>query len=662
MKFLACFPIALILFIAFKIPGRIGSFDDYPVYTGNDLGVNYSSSKTTFKVWAPKAFAVKLRLYKAGNGGEAIAVIDMTKAGNGVWETSLNKDVKNQYYTFQVQQDGNWLLERPDIYTKAVGVNGKRGMIVDLASTNPQGWANDKRPALKNFTDIIIYETHVRDISISKNSGIQNKGKFLGLAEAGTKNTAGDKTGLDHLKELGITHVHLLPSFDFNSIDETKPQLNQYNWGYDPLNYNVPEGSYATDPYDGNVRIKEFKQMVKTFHANGIRVILDVVYNHTSNRESNFNQFAPKYFYRQKENGDYSDATACGNETASERAMMRKFMIESVAYWAKEYHLDGFRFDLMGVYDMETMNLISNTLHKVDPTIFIYGEGWTAGASPLAEDLRAVKKNTYRLNKIAAFSDDIRDGLRGPFSDVKVKGFVSGATGTAESVKFGIAASTRHPQINYQAVNYSKTPWAAEPYQTINYVSCHDDNTLFDRLVIDNPAATEDDLIKMDKLSNAIVLTSQGVAFLHSGAEMLRTKQGIANSYNQPDSINEIDWSRKTKYKDVFNYYKGLVALRKNHPAFRMPSTKLIQDHLKFIETGDSLLIQYVLTGHANNDSWKDILVVLNGDRVNKTIKIPPGTWTLASDGNEINEKGIKIIQSSEINLPATTAYILYKL
>jgi len=513
----------------------------------------------------------------------------------------------------------------------------------------------------KNFTDIIIYESHVRDISISKNSGIKAKGKFLGLAQTGTKSAEGLSTGLGHLKELGVTHLHLLPAFDYNSVDESKPELNTYNWGYDPLNYNVPEGSYATNPYDGRVRIKEFKQMVQALHANGLRVILDVVYNHTANREAAFNQLVPGYYYRYNTDGSYSDASGCGNETASEKAMMQKFMIESVAYWAKEYHLDGFRFDLMGAHDIATMNMISDTLHKIDPTIFVYGEGWTAGASPLPEEDRAVKKNTYQLHNIAAFSDDIRDGLRGPFNNVKEKGFVSGATGNLESVQFGIVASTQHPQVDYTKVNYSKAPWAAQPYQAISYVACHDDNTLFDRLAIANPGAAETDLIKMDKLAQTAVLTSQGVTFLQSGAELLRTKKGVANSYNSPDSINEINWSRKAKYKDVFNFYKGLIALRKNHPAFRMPTTTMIQQHLQFTNTNDPLLIAYTINNHANNDPWKDILVLLNGNKTDKQIPLPAGTWSVAVDGKTVNEKGLQQL-SSTISIPATTAYVLYKM
>ena len=665
MKFWKAFVLlfALMPLVSFKPASVQVPFYDSPVYNGTDLGVSFSPQRTVFKVWSPKAAAVKLRLYAAGQGGNPTRTINLTKANDGVWETAVNQNIKNQYYTFQVNENGKWLLEKPDIYAKAVGVNGKRGMVVDLAATDPIGWKNDKKSALKNFTDIIIYELHIRDLSVSKNSGIKHKGKFLGLTETGTKSPDGETTGLDHIKDLGVTHIHLLPSFDFSSVDESKPELNQYNWGYDPLNYNVPEGSYSTNPYDGNIRIREFKQMVQALHTKGLRVILDVVYNHTSDiNNSNFTQFAPGYFYRHNPDGSYSNGTACGNETASEQAMMRKFMVESVAYWAKEYHLDGFRFDLMGIHDIETMNMVSNTLHKIDPTIFIYGEGWTAGASPLPEDQRAVKKNTLKLKEIAAFSDDIRDGLKGGFSDVKAKGFVDGAPGLAESVKFGIVASTQNPQINYQGVNYSKVPWANQPDQAINYVSCHDDNTLFDRLKISNPDASEQDLIKMDKLSNAVVLTSQGVAFLHAGAEMLRTKQGVANSYNSPDSINELDWSRKKTYKSVFNYYKQLVALRKNHPALRMPTTKMIQQHLKFTETNDPNLIQYQLTGHANGDQWKDILVLLNGNRADRTIKLPSGNWILVGNGDKIDEKGIQKITSSTLTLPATTASLLYKM
>jgi pullulanase len=635
--------------------------EKYPVYHG-ELGVKYSPKKTTFKVWAPNASEVMLRLYNAGAGGTPIQTLDLDKKHSGLWEIDIKHNLKNKYYTFQVQQqDGKWSLEAPDMYARAIGVNGHRGMVVDLKSTDPQGWAKDKSPKLKNPTDAIIYEAHIRDISIDPNSGIKHKGKFLGLTETGTKSPDGKSTGLDHIKEIGVTHVHILPAFDFNSIDETKPDANQYNWGYDPLNYNVPEGSYSTNPYDGNVRIKEFKQMVQALHTNGLRVILDVVYNHTADIDhSNYTQFAPGYFYRHNADGSYSNATGCGNEFASEQPMARKFMIESVLYWVREYHVDGFRFDLMGVHDIKTMNALSDTLHAIDPSIVIYGEGWTAGSSPYPEDKRAVKKNVLELHKIAAFSDDIRDGLKGGWSDVKTKGFVSGNPDSKMSVMFGIVASVQDQQIDYIKVADSKAPWAKEPYGTITYASCHDDNTLFDRLKISNPDASEADLIKMDKLANAIVLTSQGISFLHSGEEMLRTKQLVANSFKSPDNINEIDWSRKTKYADVFDYYKQMIALRKDHPAFRMTRAGEIRRHLNFIETSDPSTIVYQLTDNANDDKWKTILVILNGSKDAKTVTIPAGKWQLVSDGNQTNQAGISSVSGSAVIVPGTTAYVLH--
>lgn len=636
------------------------NLQNYPNYRGTDLGVQYTPKATTFKIWAPKASAVTLRLYAAGAGGNVLKSIPLEKGAEGTWQKTISKDLKNTYYTFQAMQDGNLLIESPDIYAKAVGVNGKRGMVVNLTETNPKNWNLDKGPLVINATDIVLYESHIRDFSIDANSGITHKGKFLGVAETGTKSTEGLATGLDHLKELGITHIHLLPAFDFNSVDESKPEVAQYNWGYDPLNYNAPEGSYSSNANDGTVRITEFKEMVQALHSNGLGVIMDVVYNHTSGRDSGFNQFAPDYFYRQNTDGSYSDATGCGNEVASERAMVRKFMIESVLYWAREYHVDGFRFDLMGVHDIVTMNEISIALHKINPSIFIYGEGWTAGSSPLAENLRAVKKNVYQLHQIAAFSDDIRDGLHGPYDKVKETGFVGGKTGTAESVKFGIAGGVQHPQINYKAVNHSDAPWAAEPSQSINYASCHDDNTLFDRLKIANPEATEADLIKMDKLAQLTVFVSQGVPFIHSGAELLRTKQGVANSYKSPDSINAIDWSRKSKYKEVFTYYKSVLALRKNHPAFRMPTAELIRKNLTFSESSDPLLIQFQLNNNANGDSWKEILVILNGDKTSKKITLPEGKWTLVANGTVVNEKGIEKVKGT-ISVDPISALILYR-
>ena len=639
------------------------SYDQYPVYTGKDLGMNWSPSAAVFKLWSPPAEAVQMHLYERGSGGSPLQTLPLKKGKQGVWSISLKGDMQGKYYTVQVRIGGQWLAETPDPYAKAVGVNGRRGMILDLSSTNPAGWAADKRPPQAAFTDIILYELHVRDLSSHLSSGIRHSGKYLGLTETGTTNAGDQSTGVDHLKELGVTHLHLLPVFDYRhtSVDESLPaQTPQYNWGYDPENYNVPEGSYATDAADGAVRIREFKQAIQALHNNGIRVIMDVVYNHTgSTTESVFNRVVPGYYYRQNADGKYSDASACGNETASERAMMRKYMIESLRYWVQEYHIDGFRVDLMGIHDIETMNLISADLHAIDPTIFIYGEGWTAGGSPLPDSLRALKANTHRLDRIAAFSDDFRDALKGSVFKHEERGFVSGRPDQEESIKFGIVASTMHPQVDYRKVNYSKAPWAKEPFQTITYVDCHDNHTLWDRLAISCQDANEAERIRMHKLAGAMVLTSQGVPFLHAGVELLRSKQGVENSFQSPDSINRIDWNRKTQYVSVHNYFSRLIRLRKAHPAFRMPSAELIRTHLKFLDVSDKNLVAYQLSNHANGDRWKNIVVIFNGNKETKTIQLPRGKWSVVMEGDEIDEQGIRVVMRPFVELGGISAMIL---
>jgi pullulanase len=637
-------------------------FDQYPTYSGTDLGMNWSADKTIFKLWSPAAQAVKLRLYSNGSTGKAIQTIDLQKKDNGVWEANLAGNQKGKYYTVQVQHGGKWLAETADAYAKAVGLNGKRGMILDLTETNPTGWATDKRPIQKQFTDIILYELHIRDLSINPNSGIKNAGKFLGLTETGTKNTKGLSTGLDHIKALGVTHVHLLPSFDYRhtSVDESKLDQPQYNWGYDPEHFNVPEGSYSTNPSDGAVRIREFKQAIKTLHENGIRVVMDVVYNHTGATEGSvFNQTVPGYYYRLNADGSYSNASGCGNETASERAMVRKYIIESMKYWVQEYHIDGFRVDLMGIHDIETMNQASAALHAIDPTIYIYGEGWTSGSSPLPDSLRAIKANTFKLNQVAAFSDDLRDGLKGSVFNHTEKGFINGRAGLEESIKFGITASVKHPQVDYSKVNYSKAPWAKEPYQTITYAECHDNHTLWDRLMLSCPDASEADRIKMQKLAMTIVLTSQGVSFLHAGMEMLRTKNGVENSFNSPDEINRFDWDRKTKYAAFNDYIQQLIQLRKNHPAFRMPTADMIRKNIKFLDTKDPNLVAYQIAFNANNDAWTRIIVIFNGNADEKFVAIPKGTFNIVLDETQINEKGIKTLISPKVGVPGMSAMIL---
>ncbi len=618
----------LLAFISQLFPGKAQQsvFDHYPVYSGPGLGLTYSKQQSVFRIWSPDAEKAIVLLYEKGDGGEPISEVTMAQKAGGTWVAEIKDDLLGRFYTFKVNIKGKWSDEVPDPYAKAVGVNGKRAVVINLQNTNPAGWQSDKSPAFKQKTDAIIYELHVRDASIAANSGIQHKGKFLGLTEKGTTNAGGLATGIDHIKELGVTHVHLLPFYDYNSVDESKPE-SKYNWGYDPLNYNVPEGSYSTDAYDPAVRIREFKQLVKTFHDNGLRVVMDVVYNHTALTEkSNFNQLAPGYYYRQTKDGKFSNATACGNETASERPMFRKFMLESMKYWMEEYHIDGFRVDLMGVHDIKTMNLISKELHRVRPDIIIYGEGWTAGSSPLPDSVRALKINAAKLDRIAVFSDDIRDGIKGSVFEHADKGFASGKAGMEESIKFGIVAATKHPQVDYSKVNYSKAAYAKEPYQTVTYAECHDNHVLWDKLAISAKDATEAERKEMHKLALSIVLTSQGMSFLHAGTEFLRSKRGVENSYDSPDSINAIDWELKTTNKDVLDYVKGLIKMRKEHPAFRMMKTKDIAANLLFYDMPAGV-VAYTINGSRLGDSWKKILVLFNGTAAEKQLPIPVGKW-----------------------------------
>tara|TARA_R110000868_G_scaffold4211_16_gene26813 strand:+ start:2720 stop:4684 length:1965 start_codon:yes stop_codon:yes gene_type:complete len=635
------------------------NFDTYPSPTKTDLWLNYNKEATQFKVWSPKAEKVHLNLYEKGMEGVPIYIYSLQKDDDGVWLKKIQGDLNGKYYTYQIMMNGVWLEETPGIYAQAVGVNGKRAMVLDLNSTNPEDWSFDKGPKLKYANEAIIYELHIRDMTIHPQSGSTMPGKYLGLVENGTTGPHDRATGIDHLKELGITHVHLLPTYDHYSIDETKLDSAQFNWGYDPQNYNVPEGSFSSDPYHAEVRIKEFKQMIKTFHDNGIGIILDVVYNHTGRTEnSNFNLENPGYYYRHWENGNLSDAAACGNETASERKMMRKFIVESVAYWAKEYHLDGFRFDLMGIHDIETMNLISEKLKTINPHIIIYGEGWTAGDSPLPIKQRALKKSMQEIPLISAFSDDIRDGIKGSVFENTSTGFVSGAKNKEESIKFGIVGAIQHPQINYKKVNYSDAPWSKEPWQAISYVSCHDNHTLFDKLTVSRRDASKKEIIAMDKLANGIVLTSQGVAFIHAGAEMLRTKKEEHNSYNLPDSINQINWNWKNDHIEVVNYYKNLIALRKSHPAFRMTSTADVSTHLKFKKSKKGV-VGYNITNYANGDAWKNIMVIYNAKA--KAIKYRlKGKWKVAVLADVFDLKGMTTIKK-KVKIPAISMAILFQ-
>ena len=551
----------------------------FPNYYGNDLGLTWSVQQSVFRIWSPVADRVQLKLYEQSAGGKILQTIELEKAEQGTWIATIPGNQEGLYYTFCIEYKGGWFDDVPDPYAKATGTNGKRAMIIDLKKTDPDGWVNDQSPPLKNPTDAVIYELHIRDASINTNSGIHLKGKFLGLTETATKNNESLATGIDHLVELGVTHIHLLPFFDFNSVDESDTINAQYNWGYDPLNYNSPEGSYATNTEDGRMRIKELKLLIKSFHENRLAVVMDVVYNHTAlTEQSYFSQLVPGYYYRKTKEGAFSNATACGNETASENEMMRLFMLHSVLYWVTEYHVDGFRFDLMGVHDIETMNIISAAVHKIKPGILLYGEGWAPGRSILPENLRAVKDNSALLNNIAVFSDELRDGIKGSVFVGNSKGFVSNNPGMGESVKFGIVAACEHPQVNYSKVNYSKAAYAKAPGNIINYADCHDNHTLWDKLAISAATATNEERVSMHKLALSIVLTSQGISFLHAGTEFLRSKKGVENSYNSPDSINAIDWSLKTKNREVFDYVQQLIKMRKTHPAFTMQTAAQIKD------------------------------------------------------------------------------------
>lgn len=638
------------------------SFNEYPIPEGKLAEMEYSPIETKFTLWAPTAEEVRVLLYDSGNEGSAYHTLPLEMGEDGTWNISVKEDLKGKFYTFNVKVNGKWLGDTPGIMAKAVGVNGKRAAVIDLRSTDPEGWVNDARPPLKDYSDIIVYEMHHRDFSLDSVSGIHNKGKFLALTELGTTTSLGEKTGIDHLKELGVTHVHILPSYDYASVDESKLDKAQYNWGYDPQNYNVPDGSYSTDPYKPDVRIREFKQMVQALHKAGIRVVLDVVYNHTFNTsDSNFERTVPGYFYRQRPDGTYADGSACGNETASNRPMMRKYMIESVLHWINEYHIDGFRFDLMGIHDIETMNEIRKAATSVDPTIFIYGEGWAASAPQMAEDSLAMKANTYKMPGVAAFSDEMRDALRGPFNDNHQGAFLAGLPGGEESIKFGIVGAIRHPQVNNDSVNYSKAPWAEQPTQMISYVSCHDDMCLVDRLKASIPGITPVELAKLDKLAQTAVFTSQGVPFIYAGEEVMRDKKGVHNSFESPDSINAIDWRRKAEHADVFAYYKGLIQLRKKHPAFRMGDADLVRKHLEFLPVDGSNVVVYRLKENANGDAWGDIIVVLNARKEPAKLTVPEGKYTVVCKDGFINEQGLGTLYGPEVVVPAQSALIMYK-
>lgn len=615
-------------------------------------GVEYSPKATTFHITTSpdvKKVNVLLSDTDSDNPTEQLTK-QMKRVGAGKWELTVKSDLKGKYYLFSVYNSAQ-PDNTPGIFAKAVGVNGKRGAIVDLRDTDPEGWADDVRPALSNPCDLVIYEMHHRDFSVDLSSGLKHKGKYLALTEP---------KAIEHLQRLGVNAVHILPSFDYASVDESKPDVPQYNWGYDPLNYNVPEGSYSTDAATPTTRIREFKQMVQALHRAGIRVILDVVYNHTFDiNGSNFQKTYPDYFYRKTAEGKYSDGSGCGNETASEKPLMREFMKESVEYWIKEYHIDGFRFDLMGVHDIKTMNEIRAMADQIDPSIYIYGEGWSAGSCAYPQEKLAMKANTKQLNGIGAFCDDMRDALRGPFSDDHKGGFLIGEPGQEESIKFGIVGAIAHPQIDMTKVNYSREAWTNEPSQMVAYVSCHDDMCLTDRLRATVPYITDDELIRLDLLAQTAVLTSQGVPFILSGEEMLRDKKSVHNSFRSPDSINRLDWNNLKRYPQVFDYYAGLIALRKAHPAFRMGKAEEVRKHLEFVDAPKGV-VAFRLKDNAGGDAWRNIYVVLNSQKTPQNVKVAEGSYTTVVANGKVNADGLGLISGTTLTVAPQSALIVH--
>lgn len=635
---------------------------DYEVYTGNDLGAVYSPKMTRFKVWAPEAESVKLNLYKQGEGDNLIEQHIMKKSANGTYVFEKQGDRNGIYYTYTVVNHGEE-QEAVDPYTKAAGVNGQRGMVINLAKTNPQGFEMDGYRNPEHITDAIIYEGSVRDFTMDESSGVFHNGKFLGLTEANTTNHFGEATALDYISGLGVTHVQILPAFDFETVDE-KNQKAQYNWGYDPDNYNVPEGSYAVSPYDGAVRIQEMKQMVLALHSRGIGVIMDVVFNHTYRRDdSNLQKIVPGYYYRSDETG-YTNGSGCGNEVASDRPMVQKLIVDSLIYWAKEYHIDGFRFDLMGVLDIDTMNVIAERLKEIRPDIYLYGEGWNGGPSSLAEEKRAFKASAKKMPGIGMFNDDIRDTIKGSVFYDDHLGFVNGGTHLENALRYGITGAVAHPQVDYDA--YGSRPWAKEPGQSINYVSCHDNYTLWDKLSVSCPEASEEKKKAMNRLCAAIVFTSQGVPFIQAGEEFLRSKplpekKGFAeNSYNMPDAVNSIKWDNIHEYPDMIAYYKGLMALRKAHPVFRMQSEAEMTQNLCFLSDTPENVVAYLLKGKGADDTPENILVIFNGNDEEILYNLPEGKWKILVDDKTAGADGKKNI-SEKADVEPLSALVLEK-
>jgi len=657
---------------AASIPDRYTKeeFTSVNTYTGDDLGATYSKDKTVLRVWAPLSLEMAVNLYNTGDPEtevEPYQVVEMTKDEGGTWVATLEGDMNGKYYTYSVTTDNANGIEACDPYARTTGVNGKRAMIIDLDATDPEGWANDKNPHKDDkFTDAIIYELHVRDASMDDSSGVSdaNKGKFLGVVEAGTKTEGGNATGLEHMKDLGVTHVHLLPVYDFGSVKEDKlddPDTPHFNWGYDPVNYNVPEGSYSSDPYDGFKRVEEMKLMVKGLHDAGLSVIMDVVYNHVYDSGNFcFNKIVPGYFSRPNSNG-----SGCGNDTASELPMTSKYIIDSVYYWATEYHIDGFRFDLVGLIDVDTINGLMAKVKAERPDVVFYGEGWTMTTN--SDATMCTQGNSTKVPGFAFFSDTIRNLLKGGTFNGLSAGFISG--GTASKMEL-LACFQGMPL------------WCKTPSQSINYISCHDNNTLYDHITMVTVGSkyTAEQRVMVNKLGAAFIMSAQGIPFFQAGEEILRSKPNgkwvvdeetgketyvlsgtfNENSYNAPDLVNSIKWSDldDPAYQDVYQYYKGLIAFRKAHPALRMDNADDVLANVSEVKTSTDRMVAYTIKGGVNGETAENLFFVFNSDPKAQKVTLPKGKWTICVNGQKAGTESLGTV-SGELNVDGLSAMIL---
>ena len=629
-------------------------FEAAYTYHGNDLGANWALEGTTFRLWSPTADAVEIRLYRTGEPSSAdlLLKVPMHRDVFGTWFAVCDGNLNGIYYTYAVSH-GMCTSEVCDPYARTTGINGMRAMVIDLSSTNPVGWETDRDPNANHpVTDAIIYELHIRDLSTDKSSGIRNKGKYLGLIEQGTKTASGIPTGLDHIKELGITHLHLLPVYDCGSIDEGNAKKAQYNWGYDPVNYNVPEGSYSTNPYNGAVRVCEMKQMIKGLHDNGISVVMDVVYNHVYDAETFcFNKIVPYYFSRTR-NGVFSNGSGCGNDTASERSMVRKYIVDSVCYWADEYHIDGFRFDLVGLLDTITINEIVEKVHLKHPNVIFYGEGWDLPTKLTRNSDLATQSNCKLTPRFAYFNDTIRDALRGSVFHSNALGFV---TGSEDAVYDLDNCFKGHPY------------WCTNPTQVVNYASCHDNNTLIDRIALATPEYSFLEQVRMNNLAAVFYMMSQGVPFLLAGEEMLRSKPNgkggyVENSYNSSDKVNSIKWNLLDKkiYRDTLEYYKGIIRFRKAHPLLRLTDSDAISSCILSVPCENPRMCAFHLLGHLPQEPAEALFMIFNASKTTSEVNLPDGTWKICINESTAGVESLRAV-SQRVSVAPVSAMVLIK-